>query len=219
MRLVLFDLDDTLVDLAGAFGRWAVEFVGDHDLPSHAVSWLVAANRRATGPKDRLFAEIRAHFGLTDPVDRLWGRYRSRIPELVALRPFVLDGLVGLRAAGWRLGVVTNGQPDNQVAKLRRTGLADHVDGWCVSAEVGVRKPDPAIFRSAARRCGRPIEDGRIDGWMVGDSAELDVDGGRRAGLATFWISHGRPWPADLTPPDRVASDTHLAIQALLERR
>jgi putative hydrolase of the HAD superfamily len=131
----------------------------------------------------------------------------------------VLDGLVGLRAAGWRLGAVTNGQPDNQVAKLRRTGLADHLDGWCVSAEVGVRKPDPAIFRLAARRCGRSIEDGSIDGWMVGDSAELDVDGGRRAGLATFWVSHGRPWPADRTPPDRVASDTHLAIQSLLERR
>lgn len=212
-RLVLFDLDDTLVDQAGAFSRWAEDFVTAHALAADAVPWLIAANRRVTGPKDRLFTEIRGHFGLAPSMEDLWAQYRARMPELVRLRPHVLDGLAALRAAGWRLGIVTNGMPDNQVAKIERTGLALHVDAYCVSGDIGVRKPDPRIFRIAAERCGGSLEAG---GWVVGDSPALDVDGGRRAGLNTYWISHERPWPADRPPPDRSAHDTHIAIQDLL---
>ncbi|MFD7659240.1 HAD family hydrolase, partial [Actinosynnema sp. NPDC059797] len=212
LTLVLFDLDDTLVDLTGAFTRWAGEFAAEHDLPGGAVTWLVEAGRRSRGPKDRLFAEVRDRFGLAEPVAELWARYRARVPELVAVRPGVAEGLVALRAAGWRIGVVTNGLPDNQLGKLRRTGLVDLVDGWCASGEVGLRKPDPEIFRVAARRCGVPLA-----GWVVGDDPVLDVEGGRRAGLRTCWVDHGRPWPGDSTPPDLVAGDTHLAIRHLLE--
>ncbi|GAA1288380.1 HAD family hydrolase [Saccharothrix xinjiangensis] len=211
LTLVLFDLDDTLVDLTGAFARWAGEFAAEHGLPGDAVAWLVGAGRRSRGPKDRLFAEVRARFGLAEPVEELWARYRARVPELVAARPGVAEGLVALRAAGWRIGVVTNGLPDNQVGKLRRTGLADLVDGWCASGEVGPRKPDPEIFRLAARRCGVPLA-----GWVVGDDPVLDVEGGRRAGLRTCWVDHGRLWPGE-TPPDLVAGDTHLAIRSLLD--
>ena len=212
-RLVLFDLDDTLVDQAGAFSLWAQEFATERALSADAVSWLIAAERRSTGPKDRLFSTIRSHFGLTDPTETLWADYRARMPELVRLRPHVLEGLAALRANGWRLGIVTNGMPDNQIAKIERTGLADHVDAYCVSGQVGVRKPDPQIFRIAAQRCGGWVEAG---GWIVGDSPTLDVCGGRGAGLKTFWISHQQPWPANQAPPDRTADDTHIAIKSLL---
>ena len=134
------------------------------------------------------------------------------MPELVVPRPGVPEGLVALRAAAWRIGVVTNGAADNQVGKLRRTGLAGLVDGWCVSGEVGLRKPDPEVFRSAARRCRPPPG----VGWVVGDDPVLDVAGGRAAGLRTCWVALGRPWPEGATAPDRVVADTHLAISALL---
>jgi FMN phosphatase YigB (HAD superfamily) len=212
-RLVLFDLDDTLVDQAGAFSQWAAGFAATYALPADAVSWLIAANHRITGPKDRLFTAIRRHFGLTPSIEVLWAQYRARMPELVQLRPHVLDGLAALRAHGWRLGIVTNGMPDNQIAKIERTGLAAHVDGYCVSGDIGVRKPDPRIFGIAAERCGSSLEAG---GWIIGDSPTLDVDGGRCAGLNTYWISHKRQWPADQPPPDRTAHDTHIAMQKLL---
>jgi hypothetical protein len=41
---------------------------------------------------------------------------------------------------------------DNQIGKLRRTGILALLDGWCVSEEVGIRKPDPAIFALARQR-------------------------------------------------------------------
>ncbi|MGM1062339.1 HAD family hydrolase [Saccharothrix sp. Mg75] len=205
--LVLLDLDDTLVDLAGAFAAWAGEFAAEHDLADDAVPWLRA---RASGRKDALFAEARDRFGLAEPAHVLWARYRARVPELVVPRPGVPDALAALRASGWRVGVVTNGEPDNQGAKLRRTGLAAHLDGWCASGEAGVRKPDPAIFHLAARRCGGG------SGWVVGDSPELDVAGGRAAGFRTWWVSHGRPWPPGAVPPDRTSPDTADALTGLL---
>ncbi|WP_306747854.1 HAD family hydrolase [Saccharothrix yanglingensis] len=102
------------------------------------------------------------------------------------------------------------GQPG---AKLRRTGLAEHLDGWCASGEAGVRKPDPAIYHLAARRCGGG------DGWVVGDSPVLDVVGGGRAGFRTWWVSHGRPWPAEWPAPDRTSHDTADALTGLLRLR
>jgi putative hydrolase of the HAD superfamily len=211
-RLALFDLDDTLVDQAGAFARWAAAFVDEYRLAADAADWLITAHADLPGPKDRLFAAVRERFGLGPSVETLWAGYRSRMPELVVLRPHVLDGLAALRTAGWRLGIVSNGMADNQIAKIERTGLAAAVDAWCVSGEIGVRKPGPRIFAVAAARCGRDPRDG---GWIVGDRPAHDVDGGRRAGLNTCWISHRRPWPADLPPPDHTAPDTYLGIRAL----
>ncbi|MBY8849656.1 hypothetical protein K7G98_14705, partial [Saccharothrix sp. MB29] len=96
----------------------------------------------------------------------------GRVLSLVLLDPddtlVDLAGAFAVWAAGWRIGVVTNGEPDDQGAKLRRTGLAEHLDGWCASGEAGVRKPDPAISHLAARRCGGG------DGRGVGDSPVLD---------------------------------------------
>jgi HAD superfamily hydrolase (TIGR01549 family) len=72
------------------------------------------------------------------------------------------------------------------VGKIRHTGLDALVDGWVVSGEVGVRKPVPAIFGALATRLGCAP-----DGWMIGDSLELDVVGGKAAGLRTAWPDDG----------------------------
>ena len=47
--------------------------------------------------------------------------------------------------------IVTNGRVDNQLGKLRRSGVLDLLDGWCVSEETGIRKPDPRSSCSPGR--------------------------------------------------------------------
>jgi putative hydrolase of the HAD superfamily len=62
---------------------------------------------------------------------------------------------------------------------LDRTGLAPLLDGIVISAEVGVAKPDPAIFERALAVAGaRPGE-----ALHVGDTPEADVAGALAAGL------------------------------------
>jgi HAD superfamily hydrolase (TIGR01549 family) len=214
MPLALFDLDDTLIDHRAAFRAWAEEFAVEHGLGSEGVSWLLTAKADHSGPKDRLFFSIRDEFDLAESADQLWRRYRRRIPELASCRSEDLEALEQLRGAGWRIGIVTNGMADNQLAKIKRTGLAELVDASCVSDEVGIRKPDPRIFHLAAKRCGMPAGS---PGWMIGDSLTLDIAGGRAAGLRTVWINPSqREVPTDQDGPDFAVASAAEAVQRLV---
>jgi FMN phosphatase YigB (HAD superfamily) len=65
--------------------------------------------------------------------------------------------------------IVTNGMTDNQREKIYHTGLASLVDAWCISGEVGIRKPDRGIFELAAQRCGTRLDQGVLPdplGWQ-----------------------------------------------------
>ncbi len=183
VSLIALDLDGTLVDQAVAARAWASEFGAEWDLePEHSARIGHALTARK--PKGKVFAELAQEWHLPLAGDDAWRMYRSRMPELVACADADKDALRALRAADWRLGIVTNGMTDNQEAKIIRTGLAELVDGWVISEAVGYRKPDPRIFSSLAERLGCPL-----DGWMIGDSLEHDVAGGKAAGLRTMWIT------------------------------
>ncbi|AUG80284.1 hypothetical protein CFP65_5587 [Kitasatospora sp. MMS16-BH015] len=213
-QLALFDLDNTLLDRDAAFARWLDEFAADRRLDDSARAWLAAADRLHSGPMEGWFRLVRAEFGLAEPVAELWAQYRRRMPRLAVCRAEDLAALGALRAAGWRTAIVTNGMTDSQRAKIRRTGLAELVDGWCISAEVGIRKPDRGIFELAARRCGARLAEG---GWMTGDNLLQDIAGARSAGLRTIWLHHGRPRPeAGAAAPDHTVSTVAEAVSLLL---
>ncbi|MEV0383792.1 HAD family hydrolase [Nonomuraea sp. NPDC050643] len=114
-----------------------------------------------------------------------------RVTALAACYSGVPDALAELRAAGWRVGIVTNGAAGRQLAKIRRTGLDGMVDGYAISQAEGVRKPAVELFAIAARRCGTDLGEG---GWMVGDNLATDIVGARAAGLRGVWVDHGT-WP------------------------
>jgi FMN phosphatase YigB (HAD superfamily) len=63
-----------------------------------------------------------------------------------------------------------------------------------VSGEVGIGKPDPAVFAYAIDRLGASPR----DTVMVGDSWERDVLGALGAGLSAVWVSGGRSVPEEL---------------------
>lgn len=72
-------------------------------------------------------------------------------------------------AAGLAVGVLSNTAFDIRPAFADR-GLDAYVDSFVLSYEVGVIKPDPAIFEMALRDLDVPAE----QALMVGDSAEAD---------------------------------------------
>jgi HAD superfamily hydrolase (TIGR01549 family) len=213
-RLALFDLDDTLVDRRAAFLVWAKEFIVKHNLGDQSLRWLLAADERHAGPKERLFTTVRERYDLNIPAQQLWAQYRLRMPELVSCRPADLGALRQLREADWRIGIVTNGTTDSQLRKITGTGLQALLDGWCISDEVGIRKPDAAIFRLAAHRCGTALEYG---GWMVGDDLACDIAGGRTAGLRTIWLRLTSDAPPKAGPvPDFHAGSITEAVHTML---
>ena len=214
-RLALFDLDNTLVNRNAAFRAWAQEFVTTHHPDAAALTWLLETDARTTGTKGPFFHAVRDAFHLEQAADELWQQYRRRMPELVTCQPQDLEALRRLRAANWRIGIVTNGMTDNQHGKIHRAGLNTLVDAWCISDEVGIRKPDPAIFGIIAQRCGASISHG---GWMIGDDPILDIAGGRSVGLRTIWLQNtSMSWPENQPEPDTTVSTVAAAVELILQ--
>jgi HAD superfamily hydrolase (TIGR01549 family) len=87
--------------------------------------------------------------------------------------------------------LVTNGPPDLQRLKIDQAGIGAYLSGVVISGEIGLGKPDPAVFAGALELVGVPAE----NAVMVGDSWERDVVGALASGMPAVWISHGREAP------------------------
>jgi putative hydrolase of the HAD superfamily len=209
--LVLFDLDNTLVDRRGTLADWAAEFTARHGLEDEEQAYVLAVVAERAYPST--FDAIRTRYRLSTSTDELWRAYCIDIAGLVSCPADVLDGLDELRAASWRVGVATNGAADIQRAKLRATGISERVDGVFVSEDADARKPQPRHFALAAARCGAGLCDG---GWMVGDNPVNDIGGGRSAGLNTIWIGNDHCWPPGDPGPDHTVPHARAAIDLLL---
>jgi putative hydrolase of the HAD superfamily len=97
--------------------------------------------------------------------------------------PDVLPALTGVRALGCSLGVLSNFD-SRVVTILEGLGLASWFDSVTLSSQIGVTKPDRAIFtRALARHGADPAE-----AIHVGDSPVEDAEGARAAGLQAVLI-------------------------------
>lgn len=112
--------------------------------------------------------------------EKYLGAYRA------AWRPFSdsVATLVALRRAGMRLGVLTNGTEQQQIDKLRITGLYDLVDVVCTSEVLKVQKPARRAFHVLAAQLGVLLE----EYVFVGDNPKQDVAGARFAGMHAVLI-------------------------------
>lgn len=91
------------------------------------------------------------------------------------------------REAAIPLALITNGASDSQRDKLDAVAITELFDAIVISGEVGIVKPDPAIFAIALGRLGM----GSAGVWHVGDSLASDVAGARGAGLTAVWLNRG----------------------------
>lgn len=157
------------------------------------------------------------------------GRYRLRplLERHVELQAEVLgeptrriaralvDGFAAISDVGWRsarealgalrgrvaLGVVSNFY-GNLSTLLDEAGLAAVLDTVIESARVGLEKPDPAIYRLAAKSLALPPE--RIV--MVGDNFERDCRPAKAIGMSTVWLRRGEAPAPEPGIADRVVS-------------
>lgn len=212
-RLVLFDLDDTLCDYAAArVVRLRRAFSLHHRLAADPerveamVEHSIAMEPHGADHFPRLFEAHGIVETMPAEAAQRWYR-RNRFFGLrlhVDARQTLLDVRQRRDAAGGdsrrTVGLVTNGPAEVQRDKIAVLGLEDLIDFAVVSGELGVWKPDPAIFRAALRLGGAVAE----DAVFVGDSAEYDIAGAQAAGIRSVWIDRGGGgWNPALPPPDR----------------
>lgn len=209
---VLFDLDDTLVDLqySRRHGLCAVqeilpelkrvpleelELVHDEELKAN---YLRTLDDSLSDEEARLehMRGICRHYGLetnrvADAADA-YVREQQSNPRLV---PGVEELFEALR--GWmKIGVVTNGCSQYQRDKLEFFDLLP-LDILAISEEVGAAKPDPEIFRYALAELGVQ------KATMIGDSWEHDILGAIGSGMDAVWLNRYR----------RTCPDPFLAVE------
>jgi len=128
------------------------------------------------------------------------------------LMPGALEAVRTLAARGVALGIISNtGRTPGFVLRrvLARWGVLDCFRVITYSDEVGVRKPDGAIFALTLAALGVPP----ARALHVGDNPRDDVEGARAAGMrAAHYVGDGRPASpeADLVVTDLAELPTRL---------
>lgn len=162
------------VDAAQAAGamRAEIAWYRAHHAQARDRAGLARLRRGATEALARALGPV------ADGVDR--DRLQAALLAALRFRPYpeVPDALRAARRAGIRLVVVSNWDVSLHDA-LDATGLAPLLDGVVTSAELGVAKPDPAIFARGLALAGVAAD----EALHVGDDVDADVAGARAAGI------------------------------------
>ena len=217
VRGVLFDLDDTLVDLKAAQLVAFEETVARQadltggTLPARdqvdaaALHFAADANghyqRYVDGELDFLgqrFARARDALEMldlpSDPEPELWGQdYERQVRSRWTLFEDVLPVLRLLDDAQIPWGVVTNNTEEYQRGKLAAVGL-DRVKVVVGTDTAGAPKPDPEPFLAGCAGLDR----GPSEVLYVGDNPLKDGVGARDAGLVSLLILRPAAVPGDV---------------------
>ncbi len=220
IRAIFFDLDGTLFSRLPAWLRCVEDFL---DRRAREIAWKRRArlvNETMRLASDATFDRQRLgrHLGLEVPElgmgpDAIAAELVRHLPEFIEPDPEVLEVLAEL-SERCQLAIITNGSRSVQQAKIDRAGLANAVGRVFISGPLGVRKPNPAIFRAALTWAW--VEPG--EALMVGDDLREDIRGAWEAGLRTCLVGdttgRGR-WAPDLAIGDLTDLPELLATGAL----
>lgn len=209
LRAILLDLDGTLVDRDAALRAWLHRRAG----LGRELDRLLEIDRDDGRSLAALAFELhRLRPGLAADPRALLERMRAELPSFVRPDPAIARALVRLRDAKLRLALISNGGA-TQRKKLAAAQLSESLFASVqISGELGVAKPDPAIFRAALQALGVAPE----QAVMIGDSPREDIGGAAALRIRTCWIAHHAQWPADCSPPDHTAPDLPRAVELLL---
>jgi putative hydrolase of the HAD superfamily len=220
LRAVLFDAGNTLVfldyaRLAEGVGAALGLPLSGEGLSRHASDAARAMERAAGSDQQRAAVYLEVLFLLGGvPAERL-GEARDCLGRMHRERHLwsstaerSAESLARLRAAGLRLGVVSNS--DGRVEQaLEAAGLRHYFDVVVDSALVGVEKPDPRIFQAALDALGVAPE----EALYVGDLYEVDVVGAQTAGIQAVLLGQAK---TDATPACRQAVSIEELVNELL---
>jgi phosphoglycolate phosphatase len=203
-RLVVFDLDGTLVDTAPDLIN-ALNFVlGREGLPP--VPLQSARNMIGAGARKLIERglELEGRVYGVEELNRLTSDfidyYAAHIAD--ASRPFegLESALDELTAIGYRFAVCTNKLEWLSKLLLQQLGLSTRFAAICGADTFGVAKPDPAILRQTIAHAGGELK----SAIMVGDAGP-DIGVARRAGVPVIGVEFGyTDVPIAELKPDRL---------------
>lgn len=221
-HIILFDLDDTLIDFAysermglreihkrfykmvdyTAFERLYQEI--------NTALWIkVGAKENPLKPSDIRtvrFTQLNQELSCNLSADEVANEYDVNLCIHAHWIPGVKNAIEFLHQKGHILGIITNGFVKVQGEKQRRLGLNNWFDCYIVSDEVGISKPNAEIFNRAvtaiADKRKQPLQSfSKKSMLMVGDSIISDGYGAQNFGIDYCFINHKAASISSSAPP------------------
>jgi FMN phosphatase YigB (HAD superfamily) len=202
VRLVAFDVGETLVDETRLWGEWA--------------DWLCIPRLTFFAALGAVIAESRHHLDVFEPLQpgfnigaarraRGSADWWSRL-EAADLYPDALPCLQRLRERGYPVAIAGNQSRETETV-LRRLGF--EADLWGSSTEWGIEKPALGFFERLIAEAGLPAADIAY----VGDRLDNDVLPALRAAMIAVFLRRG-PWGV-IHMARAQAAAAHLRIESL----
>jgi len=226
IKVVLLDIDDTLLDFQGYVKESLQEGFREFNLGEYhegvyatftrinTALWHEIEEGKLTIPDlrrvrwNRIFGELGVTYDGAAFEDYFRGRlFHSAIRVEGAME--LLEYLYGR----YILAVASNGPYAQQVNRLKNGGMLDCFTGIFVSEKIGVSKPAPAFFDA----CMAELNEGRVDPilpgevLMVGDSVSSDMKGAIGYGMKTCYFNRfGKGLPEGMTVDYEITHLEHL---------
>jgi len=181
---VIFDLDDTLYS-EKEYVRSGYRTIADSfpEIPNMTEKLWKAFERGGKAIDEVLEAECIAN---EETKKRCLNLYRYQKPN-ISLYQGVTEMLERMRNKGLRLGIITDGRPEGQNAKLDALGLRDCIDEIIITDELGgveFRKPNKTAFLLMSQRLMLPLK--RMI--YVGDNPTKDFIAPEKLGMGSIYF-------------------------------
>lgn len=114
--------------------------------------------------------------------------YRYHVPE-IHLYEGVVEMLKQIRNSGLKIGIITDGRPEGQRAKIKALNLKEFVDAIIITDELGditYRKPCETAFKRMRKYLN--IEFTKM--CYVGDNIKKDFIAPEKLGMKTVWFKN-----------------------------
>ncbi|MFM0772087.1 HAD family hydrolase [Streptococcus suis] len=228
MKALIFDVDDTLYDQIQPFERALERHI---EVAREQIEPLYLSFRRYA---DEVFeATAIGKMSLKDShiyrMKHALADFGYRVSDATALAIQIdydyFQGQIELspvfpeifswcQAQGIAMGIITNGPYRHQLRKIRTMGLVNwfELEHVLISGQVGITKPNPAIFQLMEERLGVSGE----DICYLGDSFENDVVGAKAANWKVIWFNHRkRVDPVAPYQADKVVTDWDELVEVI----
>jgi len=174
IQWLFFDVGSTLMDETEAYNHRIREAIDGTN-----ITFDEFQEKRLEFAKQNLKSDLEAlkFFGLQKPV---WHR-EDEVPY-----PEAEELLQYIKGLGYKIGIIANQSPGT-AERLEQWGLLQYIDMVAASAELGIAKPDPAIYEKAFEMAGCTAE----EAVMIGDRLDNDIVPAKKLGMRAVWVKQG----------------------------
>ena len=207
--LVLLDVNETLLDLAGLDPLFGGAFGSAEWRAAWFQATLALAMKNTDEGQYQTFpltgrqALAALAQGRDREVPREFAEKLSAAIQTLPLHPDVPEGIRLLREGGYRVGVLANNPAAVVTAQLRHAGILNSLDAVLSADDARQLKPGQRAYAYALRETGAEA----AETWMVAAHV-WDIRGAMAVGLRGAFLSRQSAWPQGEHPAPQVSAAT-----------